>query len=163
MSSVRWPGKYLPFRKKVRANVRSILSGRLLAIDPSSGGSSMPGYALYEGGVLKERGTIRIAGGKTPQSRLSELYECLQAEFPNVDVLAIEELRGRTVSPTLHGAVWVAAAAVCPTVMIEVPIPFWKVLAKITPGYLKDKDNSADDMDAMLIGEVVIKLAKEAA
>ena len=156
MIKIKWPGKYFTFRRTVRSYADKILTGSLLAIDPASGSSSMPGYALYEAGQLKERGVIDIARGKSAQVRLSELFECMREDFPKVDVLAVEMLRGRMVSPTLHWATGVIVAATDASVVVEVPIPFWKAIAKVTSDYIK-----SDDMDAALIGEVLIRLANE--
>lgn len=152
--NVQWPKKSEAFRRKVALHAPRIRTGTLLAIDPASGSSSMPGYALYTAGILTERGTIKITGKKDAQTRLAELYECLKEDFAKPDILAIEELRGPRVSPVLHWAAGVTIAAVEADITFEVPIQFWKSVAKVTAGYEK-----ADDMDAQMIGEVLIRLA----
>jgi hypothetical protein len=152
----RWPRGGEGFVRTVRGNSGAILTGTLLAIDPASGKTSMPGYALFYAGQLKEHGTIEIDPSRPPEDRLVELSECLKRDFHGVDVLAVEKLRGAIVQPVLHASVWFTRVAVRAPIVIEVPIHYWKVLAKETQGYAK-----ADDLDALMIGSTLIELARE--
>ena len=159
---VQWPGgpSSAAFHHEVAKVSRQVKAGKLLAIDPSSGGwdpktrtQSTPGYALWEAGKFIESGTIELCRGNAC-ARLADLYACLTREFPDVDVLVLEKLRGRMVHHVLHWAVGATVAAVPAPILIEVPIVFWKALAKTKPNYVK-----ADDSDAELMGEVVLRLA----
>jgi hypothetical protein len=153
--AAKWPKKYEPFRRAVAKHSSLILSGTLLAIDPASGKSSMPGYALFVGGQLKEHGTIEITPSKAPEVRLLELYECLREDFKGIDVLAVEQLRGNRVQPVVHASVWFTRAAIMAGAVIEVPISYWKALAKVSEGYEK-----SDDLDAAMIGGTVVEVAR---
>lgn len=156
---VRWPGgKESPkFISWVRRHKSKILTGKLLAVDPASGKSSCPGYAVYEKGQLLESGVIDIPQGDTTE-RLANLHECMAREFKGIDVLVIEKLRGRMVHTTLTWAAGVTVAAINAPVLVECPISFWKALAVTRKAYVK-----ADDADAELMGDTVIMLAREAA
>lgn len=154
-AALKWPGgpTAAPFIKYVRNVKHKVLNGRLLAVDPASGKKSSPGYALYEKGELVESGVIDIPGGGVGQ-RLSNLFVCLAEAFKDVDVLAIEKLR--RVHPTLFWAAGVTVAAVNAPVLVEVPITFWKTVARQKAKYAK-----ADDADAECIGEVLVFIARE--
>jgi hypothetical protein len=154
MSAIEWPKGARPasFLRQARAHTQAVLAGTLLAIDPASGKASMPGYALFQNGQMRERGTIEIDSNLPVQQRLSELYECVRAEFgTGIDLLVVERLRGNMVHPSLHWSTGVVVAACGGPPVLEVPIECWKSLAKVKPGYTK-----ADDQDAELIGETVI-------
>lgn len=155
--SIKWPNgkQHKAFRKKVAQEAGKVMTGRLLAVDPASGKTSMPGYAVYDKGILVESGIIDVPSGNTA-ARLADLYGCFREDFKDVDVLAIEMLRGSMVNPVLHWAVGATLAAVNVSSVIEVPIATWKALAKHDPEYAK-----ADDADAEAIGAVVVRFAGE--
>jgi len=115
----------------------------------------MPGYALFTGGKMTEYGVIQIDSSGSTSARLAELAECMRRAFSVVDVLAIEELRGGKISPVLHWSVGAIIASVPARMLIEVPICYWKAWSKTQADYLKQ-----DDMDARMIGEAVLALAK---
>lgn len=135
--------------KKART---AITSGKMLAVDPASGSSSQAGWALYETGKLVEAGVVEVSKGKCIGDRLQETYEALCED--EVDVLAIERIRGRMAHQYLHWAVGTIVAAVPYKHLVEVPIPVWRAYAKASGRWDK-----ADDQDAIMIGEVCIHLA----
>jgi hypothetical protein len=153
---IKWPvgtGKDL---KKLRDFCTSynseILGDHLLAIDPSS---KSVGWASFMSGVLRESGTLCVAG--SPHRRLRAIYDELVAKFSEApSVLAIEKIRGRGSSHILVWSVGVIQTAVRTSLVYEVPINFWKVLAKEDPEYSKTDQN-----DAVKIGQVLIAMAKE--
>lgn len=139
-----------------------ILTGTLLAIDPSSGSwnsktkeQSYPGYALFKAGVLVESGVVQVSGkNKKAPERLRMVYDALVAKFTAPDILAIELIRGRMAHETLKWAVGVSIAAIRAPIVIEVPIMSWKKWA--------GKDHiKTDENDAVAIGMVVLEAARK--
>ncbi len=157
MTEVTWPKgkKTTAFRRKVERHADLLLTGTLLAIDPASGSSSMPGYAFFKGGVLVECGVIKIEYNNKPQQRLASLAECVRREFSAVDVLVVEELRGNKVHPVLHWATGVIVASVKSSLFLEIPISLWKAWSKTQGDYEK-----SDDQDALMIGQTTLALAR---
>ncbi len=155
---VKWPQGFLPFYKQVQKLTEPILNGTLLAIDPSSGGTSLPGFAVFKAGELLTSGTLELG-----RKKLS-IYDRLQLLYPAIvqltdgppSVLAIEMIRGQNFSSHyLHWAIGTTiAASQAPT--IEVVQHAWKALAKVSPGYFK-----GDQQDAEKIGECLILLAQK--
>lgn len=153
---IKWPqgtGKDL---KKLQdfctTHNAEILRDHVLAIDPSS---KSVGWASFMSGVLKDSGTIRVAG--VAHSRLREIYDELWERFAEVpSVLAIEKIRGRGSSHILVWSVGVIQTAIRSQLVVEIPINFWKVLAKEDETYKKTDEN-----DAIKIGNVLIEIAKE--
>ena len=144
----------------------TILSGRVLAIDPSSGSKeSMPGYCLFEAGKFVDSGTIRIEYRQSLQLRLYSLRDTLQREFvpEKPDVLVVENIApmfggadGRSFGATksvlsLHKSVGVTISCFnCP--LVEVSPMSWR--KQIPNGYLK-----SDESDAIMMALTVLKIA----
>lgn len=155
-TKIKWPvgsGKDL---KKLREFCTTynaeLLGGHLLAIDPAS---KSLGWASFMCGKLKDSGTICVAG--SAHRRLRALYDELQDQFHEAPcVLAIEKIRGRGSSHVLVWSVGVIQTAIRTSLVYEVPINFWKVLAKLDPDYSKTDEN-----DAIKIGQVLVTMAKE--
>ena len=137
-------------RSQVQRFADSILRGTVLAIDPASGGTSLPGWAAYRGGQFLKGGTLPISGGVI-QDRLRALYDALQVTDP--DVLVIERIRGGNAHEYLHWAVGVTIAATKPLILIEMPVSTWKKHA----GKLHKKSDAAD---AKAIGDCLLDMAK---
>jgi len=137
-----------------------ILDGSMLVVDPSSGGTSLPGYAIVKAGEVKEVGTIDIPKGMQPQERLHELQNCLLKDFSAVDVLVIELLRGNMVKYTLWWACGATVASIKCAKLIEIPIPAWKAVAKVTDWYPDEKTRGMDDLDAMVMAHTILRLAQ---
>lgn len=157
--AIQWPKRYVKFYKSISYHADIITTGTLLAIDPSSGGGSNPGYAIFKQGKLIEKGEIKIPSKLKIDIRLRLLYAKLSklCEDPP-DVLAIEEIRGTMSHVFLLWAVGVTLSAISCAVFFEVPINVWKALVKAgeIPGYEKD-----NDADAEAIGLALITRARE--
>jgi hypothetical protein len=155
---VTWPRGFLPFYKKVRELTEPILTGTLLAVDPASGGTSLPGFSVWKAGELLTSGTIPLGKKRLP------VYERLQLLYPGIceltdgppDVFGIEMIRGQGFSSHfLHWAIGCSVAAARTPNVIETPMHVWKAVAKVTPGYIK-----GDAMDAEMIGQSLVLLAQ---
>jgi hypothetical protein len=158
---LEWPFLYpqyiLPLRmkyefaKKCRKHAPIILSGRILAIDPASGGTSLPGYAFYEAGELKDSGVIKLDQKAPFQNRLHELsqsyFELCGGVTP--DVLVVEKIRGPRAHIYLKWAVGITIAAVNANVNLECPHATWF-------RYKPDDYVKSDKMDAECIGRAAV-------
>jgi len=153
---VKWPRNYQDFYRSVRKHHKLILSGVVVAIDPSSGGSSAPGFAIFKEGKLSACGELDIPSSRPIQERLRILYDQAGALTPTPpDVLVIEEIKGAMAHEFLKWSVGVTLAAVRAPLYLGVPINCWKAVAQVTPGYVK-----GNDTDATIIGDTVIILAE---
>jgi len=150
--SPKWPGgpSNLRWRKQIGMVADLILHGKMMSVDPAS---NLAGFARFEAGQKIDSGSITLKGGAI-QFRLRELCDRLSA-YPTPDVLVIEELQG-----VIHNHLrWSVAAAMlgarAPDV-IFCPIPVWKAVSLVTPGYRKTDEN-----DATCIGQAAILTARE--
>jgi hypothetical protein len=156
-TQVKWPNGLVPFYKQVRSQQEKILKGTLVSIDPSSGGTSRPGFAVLRAGELITSGEIPIPKIDIYQ-RLQILYEHvtkLTNEVP--DVFAIEMIRGQRFAP--HQLLWsvgTTIAAARTTNIIEIPLVAWKAVAKADPHYFK-----GDAQDAEKLGQCLVLLAQK--
>jgi hypothetical protein len=121
--------------KRLSAQIRE---GRVLCIDPASGGS-LPGYALFQNSVWIESGEIQMSKRKQqPHQRYRQLLLALQSNeelFQNIDVLCIEYIppfmgsRGgdfRTQGViNLHRSVSIFMAAIEYNSILEIPSTTW--------------------------------------
>lgn len=157
MNEVIWPKGYVAERHKIALNAKAIREGTLLAIDPSSGGSSLPGYAIFHAGILVVSGVIEFPKKKQDiYQRLQYLYDKVNALSPvPPDVLAIEQIHKAMAGKELVWAAGTSIAAARSPITIEVPLNIWKAVAKATPTYVKD-----DESDARMIGTCVVMLAQ---
>ena len=158
-SDITWPkGKsVVKFRSDVAKVARTILSGRVLAIDPASGGSSRPGWAWFMNGELVAAGEIPLTKKNPIQDRLTELITIMETGFnhPPPDVLVVEKIRGTRAHHYLHWSVGTIIAGSEAPILLELPIPCWKAI--VPDEYVK-----TDEEDAKYIGTALIMLAKEA-
>lgn len=156
--NIKWPSGKHPakFRKKASKSLDKLLTGRVVAIDPASGSTSMPGWALFEAGELVAMGTIKVNPKLPIQGRLNMMFYALSegVGHPIPDVVVMEEIRGSMAHAFLFWACGVIAAAFSESDLIELPISFWKAI--LPEGYEK-----ADDTDAAYIGLAAITLARE--
>lgn len=141
---------------------QDVLTGTVVAIDPSSGSfdkktkvQSYPGYAVFKAGVLVESGVIPVDG------RTQDIFgrmRFIRAEFDRmwpdvVDVLAIEEIRGRMSHHYLKWAVGLSVGVIESTWTFEVPVQTWRKFA--------GKSHVKSDMnDAVAIGKTLIHMAE---
>jgi hypothetical protein len=159
-NDVRWPQGFAPFYMKVRQHANQILAGTVIALDPSSGGTSNPGFSIWVAGELLTSGEITFGKKRLPvYERLQILYDRVSKLTPNPpDVFALEMIRGQGgfSSHFLHWAIGASVAAARTPNVIEVPMHVWKAVAKATPGYIK-----GDAADAECIGHALILLAQK--
>lgn len=152
----------------------TILNGTLLAIDPSSGSSSsMPGYALFQCGILIDSGHLEITTkGRPLHQRLYQLAQILQKDFVEVeqlDLVAVEYIPMKQFAPgksgsgasvssilALQRAVGVVQGSFGNIPMIEVaPVSWHKYADNSEEYYVK-----TDETDAIFIGRAVVETAK---
>lgn len=139
-----------------------LLTGKLLAIDPSTGSrSSMPGYAVFNKGELIESGIIEVDLAGNRAEKLYEINRTLREEFDGpFDVVAVESAgyfvnkMSATSVLSLQRAIGAIIAAHPVKCLIEVPSNSWQKY--VFPGYVKGDEN-----DAICIGLCVIAIAKE--
>lgn len=134
---------------------KAILTGTVLAIDPSSGAwsqknkeQSHPGWARFHAGVLVASGVVPMDGKKQNIfQRLRMLYDALGTERP--DVLVVEQIRGTMAHQFLKWSVGVIIAAVRATHTVEMPIATWRAYAG--KGHKKSDEN-----DAIVMGQTLV-------
>lgn len=149
------------YKKMIQECQDCLLTGRLLAIDPSTGSrSSMPGYAVFDKGKLIESGTIEVDIKGNRAERLHEINRTLREDFATPDVVAVESA-GYFVSKmnpasiiSLQRAIGAIVAAHPVKCLIEIPSNVWQ--KHTFPGYVK-----GDEHDAICIGLCAINTAKE--
>lgn len=156
---VVWPkGKAVDkFKKQLLAVTDQVLQGRVLAVDPASGGTSNPGWAMFYKGEYQASGELDIMDKKkSVQQRLNDLLSIVEIGFSNPppDVLVIEQIRGSRAHVYLKWSVGVVVAGVRSSVMLECPINLWKAI--VPEDYEK-----TDEADATYIGMAIVRLAKE--
>lgn len=144
-------GSHKAAADKIYTTRTKVLGGYLLAVDPAS---VSLGYALFQSGILVKSGSIQAKGdiGKRLAKLTTELKK--QVEDVEIDVLAIEFLRGGVGHNYL---IWSAGAVVSSVLadhVVEVHSQSWKKL--ITKAYKKSDEN-----DAIMIGKFVVELCKE--
>lgn len=140
----------MDIQAQARMHADAILTGRLLAIDPASGGTSSPGFAYFHRAELLHSGTIPLRKDRI-QYRLQELFMVLQTY--EADVLVIERIRGAHAHEYLHWSVGVSVAALHPRLLFEMPVSTWKKHAGKT-------HEKSDENDAVAIGQTLIALAE---
>lgn len=155
---IKWPtGKRKDYKKLLDfcQNFESaILDDHLVAIDP---GSKNLGWASFQRGKLESSGVV-CADPKSPAHvRLRSMYDQLTYLFtPFPKLVAMEKIRGIGSSHVLVWSVGVLQTAIRSSIVVEVPINFWKVLALLDPEYKK-----SDEADAIKIGQVLVTFAQE--
>ncbi len=129
----------------------------MLAIDPSSGGSSLPGYSIWESGSLCESGLITVQHHTCAHKRNREIAEIVQNFGPH-DILIIEQIRkinaGKySILPVkLLWSCGVIGAAANAGEVIEIRPQVWRKY--IPEGYFKSDMN-----DAVMLGWAAIQIA----
>ena len=149
---------------KKASGLRKKIQKTLLSIDPASGSSSNPGYAVFQEGELVASGEIDIPSSWPLNQRLQKLADKLREEFIVPDILAIEHippmvygkggLRSRSIT-TLHKSIGAVLSAVKCRDYIEVSSASWYSIAKSLPfEYVKTDEN-----DAVMLGWAVLRAA----
>ena len=151
MEKVTWPSGSgtQALRVFVESHLDEIRNGVLLSVDP---GSRSAGWALWKKMELVESGEIQ--SNRDIQGRLCDLFSEMSEIAKDINILAIEKIRGRNSHAYLFWAVGVSIAASAPVHLVEVPSIHWKRLCE--KGYLKNDRN-----DAQKIGQVIMELARE--
>jgi hypothetical protein len=152
-----------------------VLSGSLLAIDPSCvSSSSNPGWALYIGGELDSSGEIdSIHPRQTLERRLQLLGKVIREEFDEPDVFAIEHIQmgGRiNMQSTIRATGAIIGNIECENVISISPLAWQAFIQKRIHlngknDVMKYKEYKAlhksDKLDAEMIGLAIIELSKE--
>jgi hypothetical protein len=146
--------------KAVVALGRAPLEGTLLAIDPSSGSrGSMPGFAFFVKGVLKDAGTIQVIPGDDIHRRLFELRRSLMEDFSIPDVLITENI-----PPFMDGGFNKSVLNLHYSVGVVMSV-FYCNMARIPPAvwrkYIPDNYEKTDRNDAIMLGYTAIRIAAD--
>lgn len=152
--------------------IRSHLKGRVLCIDPSSGSEqSVPGFALFEGQLLREVGFLEISRTSDAPIRFKELVAALRDNFSEeVDVLVIEYVPPFMSKPgkggfrtqgvvNLHRAIGITMGVVNWKSIIQVPPISWRTWVTNNVGAIGSTYKKRDDRDALALGLTVFHLA----
>jgi hypothetical protein len=121
-----------------------LLNGGVLALDPASGGTSLPGWAYALAGEEKASGVLEIYGGGI-QHRLRKLALLVQelTKDLQVDVLCVEMLPRRV----HHYVMWSVGAFLGAlrgeVEVLEVPIKDWKETVRENSTYSKGDEQDA--------------------
>lgn len=145
--------------KRLSAKIRE---GKVLCIDPASGGS-LPGYSLFENSSWVESGEIQMTKRRQqPHQRYKQLLQALQSNselFQDIDVLCIEyippffmgakkgDFRTQGVV-NLHRSVSIFMAAIDYQSLIEIPSTTWHAWVREN---ISDYEKS-DMKDATVMG-----------
>jgi hypothetical protein len=137
-----------------------ILNGKLLALDPSCiSTSSLPGWAEFEGGVLKDAGVI---DGVPPTAalhlRLKHIHDIITQEF-DADVCVMEAITSggkKNMDSTLK-AVGSMIGAVNTDIIIQIsPLAWQSWCRQNNYDWVKDDHKDAEALGRCLLGLVDI-------
>ncbi len=154
-------------QEDIKKHYQAILEGTLLAIDPASGGSSLPGFCYFKQGQFIESGVIRLPQSALIETRLQQLSKTLREQFEVPDVLVIEDIppfmankgggfRTRSVV-NLHYSVGVILASVNTSRIIRcTPVAWRHWVSQHWPDYVKTDEN-----DAVAMARCILHYAKE--
>lgn len=158
----------LPEARKSPGLASVLLNGRVLAVDPASGGSSAPGYAISHEGRFVENGVLRLPQGSLINYRLNQLLCALQATvdaYGPFDMLILEDIAiafGGPGKKARGGAGIITRGIVnlhwaCGTIVAAQP---WPHVVKVTPqswhAWLRQQEahdtyKKADETDALCL------------
>lgn len=159
----------MPMGKTTRAygeiqdNIKSLLEGLIVCIDPSIGSSSsMPGWAVYRAGELIDSGIFHIAYQNTIPDRLRMLHNHMRKLYdkysPDVlvyeDIPALRQGGGNAVS---HASLLKAVGAI---LCVPGPAGYVGMLPVSWKGEARDTYIKSDMNDAIELGYVAINVAK---
>ena len=143
------------------ASKRAALKGTMLAIDPTSGGTSkageksVAGYAIFVEGKLHRSGTIEYPEEKVVFKRLKNVFKELKSKFTtSFDLLVLEDIRGWKAQQSLIQSCGVYIVGLDYNEFLQLNISTWKAVAKHWGGYFKD-----DEQDAIYMGYAAIAIA----
>src|SRR5690606_29900758 len=94
MTVINWPKDIGLLELKIRPHADLILTGTVLAVDPSSGSrDSQPGWAFFSEGEYLMGGTLKINHKNDIYQRLIDLYKGLNTLTDTTpDVMVIEKI-----------------------------------------------------------------------
>lgn len=134
---------------------KKILEGTVLSLDPASGGTSQPGWALSKKGEIIASGTFKTAKGAIQERLRSLSKEVFKfTEDLEVIVLAVEMLPRRVHHYVMWSVGAVVSAIPYDVEVLEVPIRDWKETAREDSTYTK-----GDEQDAVAILSTVLRAA----
>lgn len=156
-------GKTTRAYESTSQNLKGLLEGVILAIDPSVGSnSSMPGWAVYRAGQLVSSGILEIPPHETIWSRLCRLSNGIRKLYEKYspDVLVYEEIpaqRHGFGNAEAHASLLKAVGAILsvpgPEGYVGIYPTSWKKQARTS--YVK-----SDEADAIELGWVILELAR---
>lgn len=158
MTEICWPKGRRAFLRQLPQLRASLGTGQaVLAIDPALGrGASKPAFALLRDGAIIDKGIFKTRGGST-QDALDSLYWAVRSyveeHLDEPFVLVIEELRGKMVHAHLHWAAGAIIAGANPSLLVELPICYWKAHAATDSKYRK-----GDIADAVQFAKTIVAL-----
>lgn len=146
--------------KAISYNVNSILTGKMISIDPSSGSrESLPGWAVFEGGKLKKSGVIEIdpnlMGPQYLPHRLQAIGKYCRNYLTDCDLLAIEKITepnsGTIMSAYMPLLKSVGAFESNILFKYHIGIPPWDWKTHVPTGYIKSDMNDAESIGNFLV------------
>jgi hypothetical protein len=157
-------------RANLARHKNTILTGRILCIDPSCGSSSsMPGYTIFNATVAEAAGTIDIPVSWCLAKRLRFLWEQLQILKEGIDLVLIERppvkaivIRGIRMKDKAHNSLMQSigackAAFTCD--LIDVDASLWSRIAREQGWAATSEQHSKGDViDAYRIGLAAIHI-----
>lgn len=167
--AVDLPPAYADLRERAKELREQILYGSMICIDPSSGSrQSLPGWATYTGGILSDYGIVEVPShwlnkGSGIPHRLRYIAEAFRTGWSGkeFDLLAIEDVKLDNEKGTLQNAIeslMLAKGAITAATSwkeyVGVHAHAWRTIRPTD--YVK-----GDASDAILIGELLIRLAQE--
>ncbi len=137
------------------------MTGKVLAIDPSSGAydrktghKTQGGWALFDQGQLVSSGVYDVDGAAKAE-RLASLHTVFVEEFQSeVDVLVLEDIWGYIASQALVQACGIIIGSVGTSHLIELNVSTWKAVATRLGGWIK-----GDESDAIYMGVAAMCIA----
>ena len=150
------------FTVEAKRLATSVREGRVLCIDPASGGS-LPGYALFENSMWIESGEIQLSKRRQlPHHRYRQILNVLQNTpelFADIDILCIEFIPPfmngfggggfRTQGVVnLHRSVGIFMAGIESKSLIEIPSTTWHAWVRQN----LDNYEKSDMKDATVMG-----------
>ncbi len=149
-------------QQKILPLISTILEGKILAVDPSTGSkSSLPGFAWFEKGQLIESGVIEVNLNTNKSLRLYEIARTIREDFDKPDILIVEYIPPMVYSKSkmsgvslmaLQKAIGAIIGAQPFENLLEIPEPAWR--HHKPPDYVK-----SDEYDAISLGLCAINTA----
>ena len=150
--------------KAINEVAELLVTGKILSIDPSTGsGSSFPGFAWFERGVLMESGILEVNYRDKQSIKLYEIARTIREEFGVPDVLVIEGIstivyRGSKMNAkgiaSLQRAIGAIVGARPFDNVLEIPAASWRV-------FKPDNYQKTDEWDAITMGICAVTVARE--